>query len=194
MSKFFHLSLAAAAGALLTLLAGCQHEPVRNPVAVVPADLTLWYDHPASNNKPMEEALAIGNGRMGGLIFGAPTRERISINEDSLWTGDENPSGNDNTMGAYQVFGNLYVNLPGQTNVSAYRRDLDLATARAHVSYQAGGVQYRREFLCSHPAGVLVARFSADQPHRYAGAIESGRFAPRGRCRGRRPADRFGPA
>jgi len=172
MSKFVSLSVTAATGALLTLFAGCQLQPVRGPAAVGPADLTLWYDHPASNNKPMDEALPIGNGRMGGLIFGAPPRERISINEDSLWTGGENPSGNDNTMGAYQVFGNLYVNLPDHTNAGACRRDLDLATARAHVAYQVGGVQYRREFFCSHPAGVLVARFSADQPHRYTGAVE----------------------
>ena len=104
------------------------------------ADLTLWYQQPASEKQPMNEALAIGNGRMGGLIFGAPQRERISINEDSLWTGDENPSGNDNSMGAYQVFGNLQVNLPGQTNAANYRRDLDLGTAQGHVSYEAGGV------------------------------------------------------
>jgi alpha-L-fucosidase 2 len=136
------------------------------------ADLTLWYQQPANNAKPMDEALAIGNGRMGGLIFGAPERERISINEDSLWLGGLNPSGADGTMGSYQVFGNVYVNLPDHTNTSAYRRDLDLATALAHVSYQSGGVKYQREFFCSHPAGLLVARFTADKPHSYSGTVE----------------------
>ncbi|MGA2556135.1 MAG: glycoside hydrolase family 95 protein, partial [Verrucomicrobiota bacterium] len=169
MSKFFSLCAALRAGALLSLSTGCQLPAL---AAVAPADLTLWYDHPASNNKPMEEALPIGSGPMGGLIFGAPLRERISINEDSLWTGGENPSGNDNTMGAYQVFGNVYVNLPNHTNASAYRRSLDLATARVQVAYQAGGVKYQREFFCSHPAGVLVARFSADLPHNYTGSVE----------------------
>jgi len=162
----------AAAGALLALCAGFQQEPVREPGAAVPADLTLWYEQPANNNQPMNEALAIGNGRMGGLIFGAPARERISIDEDSLWTGGENPSGNDNTLGAYQVFGNLYVDLPGHTNAADYRRDLDLATARAHVAYQAGGVQFQREFFCSHPAAVLAARFTADKPRSYTGSVE----------------------
>ena len=162
--------LAVACGAWLTLLAGFQQEPAR--AASPPADLTLWYGHPANNSKPMDEALAIGNGRMGGLIFGAPARERISINEDSLWTGGENPSGTGDSMGAYQVFGSLYVTLPEHTNFAAYRRDLDLATARGHVTYQSGGVQFQREFFCSHPAGVLVARFSADKPHSYTGAVE----------------------
>ena len=157
---------------LLTFCAGFQPEPVRDSASPAPADLTLWYDHPANNNQPMNESLPIGNGRMGCLIFGAPLRERISINEDTLWTGGTNPSGNDNTLGAYQVFGNLYVNLPGHTNATAYRRDLDLAAAQAHVAYEAGGVQFHREFFCSHPAAVLVARFSADQPRACTGSIE----------------------
>jgi alpha-L-fucosidase 2 len=172
MRKSFLPIPIAAAGALLALGAGFQQEPVRAPGAATPADLTLWYEHPANNNQPMNEALAIGNGRMGGLIFGAPDRERISINEDSLWTGGETAPGNENNMGAYQVFGNVYVNLPGHTNAAGYRRDLDLATARAHVAYQAGGVQFQREFFCSHPAAVLAARFTASQPHSYTGTVE----------------------
>ena len=135
-------------------------------------DLTLWYQKPANNRAPMNEALAIGNGNMGGLIFGAPGRERISINEDSLWTGGENPAGDDNAMGSYQVFGNVYLDLASHANATSYRRDLDLATARSHVSYLADGVRFQREFFCSHPAGVLVAQFTADKPHCYSGSIE----------------------
>ena len=96
-------------------------------LALAPAsgadDLALWYRQPAKS--PMNEALPIGNGRLGALVFGAPDRERLSVTEDSLWTGDENPSGNYDSMGAYQVLGNVYIVLPGHTNTSAYRRDLD---------------------------------------------------------------------
>jgi alpha-L-fucosidase 2 len=108
---------------------------------------------------------------MGCLIFGAPERERLCINEDSLWTGDENPSGDYDTMGAYQVMGNVYVDLPAHKNAADYGRELDLATAQARVSYEAGGVHYQREFFCSHPAGLLVARFTADKPHSYSGTV-----------------------
>ena len=101
-------------------------------------DLTLWYQQPAADSKPMNEALPIGNGRMGALVFGSPERERISVNESSLWTGGENPSGDYDTMGAYQVLGNIYVNLPGHANVTEYRRDLDLANAVSGVSYTSG--------------------------------------------------------
>ena len=158
------------------------------------ADLTLWYQQPVGGvvNEPvssspgqppvgmgggkashaMNEALPIGNGRLGGLIFGNPARERICLNEDSLWTGGENPSGNYDTMGAYQVLGNVFINLPGHTNVTDYRRGLDLGDALAHVSYVMNGVKFQREFLCSHPAEVLAANFTADKPASYSGTIE----------------------
>ncbi len=44
----------------------------------------LWYNKPASN---WNEALPIGNGRLGGMIFGKVTEERIQLNEDSIWQG-----------------------------------------------------------------------------------------------------------
>lgn len=119
----------------------------------------------------MSEALAIGNGRLGALVLGHPEKERLILNEDSLWTGGENPTGNYDTMGAYQVLGNVLISLPAQRSATHYRRDLDLNEALSHVSYQAGDVNYRREFFCSHPAGVLVARFTADKPAAYTGFV-----------------------
>jgi alpha-L-fucosidase 2 len=133
--------------------------------------LTLWYLQPAANNRAMEEALPIGNGRLGGLIFGAPGRERINLNESSLWTGGENPSGDYGTMGAYQVLGNVYVDLPGHTNVEHYVRELNLADAMAGVKYDLNGVKFEREFFCSHPAQVLVARFTASRKGAYTGSL-----------------------
>jgi alpha-L-fucosidase 2 len=65
------------------------------------AALRLWYDKPAVKWEP--EALPIGNGRLGAMIFGGIKREHIQFNEDSLWIGDENDTG------AYQAFGDLLV-------------------------------------------------------------------------------------
>jgi alpha-L-fucosidase 2 len=134
------------------------------------SELALWYRQPAQSG--MNEALPIGNGQMGGLVYGAPDQERVNINEDSFWTGGENPSGEYETMGAYQTFGDAVVRLPAHTNAADYRRELDIGTALSRVSYEAGGVKFKREFFCSHPAGVLVARFSADKPGSYTGQIE----------------------
>lgn len=47
--------------------------------------LALWYEQPASN---WFEALPVGNGRLGGMVFGGTERERIALNEDTLWSGE----------------------------------------------------------------------------------------------------------
>ncbi|MDF2937402.1 MAG: glycoside hydrolase family 95 protein [Paenibacillaceae bacterium] len=46
--------------------------------------LRLWYDKPASK---WDEALPLGNGRLGGMVFGMPFQEKIQLNEDTLWYG-----------------------------------------------------------------------------------------------------------
>jgi alpha-L-fucosidase 2 len=46
--------------------------------------LTLWYTRPAEK---WVEALAIGNGRLGAMVFGGIERERLQLNEDTLWAG-----------------------------------------------------------------------------------------------------------
>jgi len=48
------------------------------------ANLKLWYDEPAS---AWTEALPVGNGRLGAMVFGGIRAERIQLNEDSLWAG-----------------------------------------------------------------------------------------------------------
>lgn len=131
--------------------------------------LALWYRQPATN--AMNEALPIGNGNLGALIFGAPGAERLIVDEDSFWTGGDNPSGEDYTMGDYQFFGDVTVNLASRQHPVDYRRDLDLATALAHVQYSAGGTKFQREFFCSHPAGVIVAHFTTDKAASYTGVL-----------------------
>lgn len=44
----------------------------------------IWYKEPA---KDWNEALPVGNGRLGGMIFGNPSQEEIQLNEDSIWYG-----------------------------------------------------------------------------------------------------------
>jgi alpha-L-fucosidase 2 len=63
------------------------------PAPARAADLKLWYTQPA--RVWMTEALPIGNGRLGGMIFGSVAQEHIQFNEDSLWSGAPDPmSGN----------------------------------------------------------------------------------------------------
>jgi alpha-L-fucosidase 2 len=46
--------------------------------------LTLWYDRPAGE---WNEALPVGNGRLGAMVFGGVKTERLQLNEDTLWSG-----------------------------------------------------------------------------------------------------------
>ncbi len=48
------------------------------------AVLRLWYDSPATQ---WTQALPIGNGRLGAMVFGGPAEDRYQLNEDTLWAG-----------------------------------------------------------------------------------------------------------
>ncbi|MDQ0090237.1 alpha-L-fucosidase 2 [Paenibacillus anaericanus] len=56
-------------------MAGTNHEKTR---------WKLWYNQPASR---WEEALPVGNGRIGGMVYGGDRSEVIALNEDTLWSG-----------------------------------------------------------------------------------------------------------
>jgi alpha-L-fucosidase 2 len=54
-------------------------------VGAEPSPLVLWYERPA---KEWVEALPIGNGRLGAMVFGGTARERLQFNDDTLFTGE----------------------------------------------------------------------------------------------------------
>ena len=47
--------------------------------------MKLWYDKPA---RAWTDALPVGNGRLGAMVFGGPAEERVQFNEDTLWVGE----------------------------------------------------------------------------------------------------------
>jgi len=69
---------------LLLALAGtlsCQNSKQDDP------NLKLWYDTPATK---WVEALPVGNGRLGAMVFGTPDAERLQLNEETVWAGQPN--------------------------------------------------------------------------------------------------------
>jgi alpha-L-fucosidase 2 len=62
--------------------------------------LCLWYRQPAATLSNWTEALPIGNGRLGAMIFGGVERERIQLNEDTLWAGGPYDPNNTNALAA----------------------------------------------------------------------------------------------
>jgi len=131
-------------------------------------ELTLRYATPAPDTPQgwEQQALPIGNGRLGAMLFGQVGRDRLQFNDITLWTGDAK------VMGAFQPFGDVVLTLDGaEARVSDYRRELDLARALNRLSYTQAGVRFTREALASHTAQVIAWRLTADQPGRYNGRI-----------------------
>lgn len=67
-------------------------------------------------------------------------------------------------MPGYSTLGDLYVRSGMDGNATDYRRELDLSTGIASVTYTLGGVHYRREAFASVPDHVMVLHFAADKP------------------------------
>ena len=63
--------------------------------------LKLWYSQPAEF---WEEALPIGNGRLGAMVYGGGTEEHIQFNEETLWTGEPHDYSHE---GAYKYLGQI---------------------------------------------------------------------------------------
>jgi alpha-L-fucosidase 2 len=64
----------------------------------------------------------------------------------------------------YETVGDLALTFPQVDSVENYRRDLELATATAHVTYTVGGVTFSREVFASAPDQVIVMRLTASRP------------------------------
>jgi len=149
---------------LFIFIAPAPADEVASPAKMQTAEppLTLWYRQPATDWQT--EALPIGNGRLGAMIFGGMQKEHIQFNEESLWLGDEHDTG------AYQPFGDVFIEF-AQTNGTHYRRELDLKRAVHSVSYESEGMTFQRESFASFPAKVMVFRFTADKPGSLTGAV-----------------------
>jgi alpha-L-fucosidase 2 len=156
--------------------------------------MKLWYKEPAQE---WTEALPVGNGRLGAMVFGGAENERLQFNEDTLWTGQPHEyqhtgavaylpvvrkllfEGKQNEaeklagehmmsvplrQEKYQPFGDLRLNFPGHDQPVDYRRELDIDSALATVSYHIGDKEFTREVFSSFPDQVIVVRLSCDKP------------------------------
>ncbi|GAA1536019.1 glycoside hydrolase N-terminal domain-containing protein [Dactylosporangium maewongense] len=82
---------AAVAGLLLNGVAVVLPGAERAAAAPTNPALTLWYDEPASTWE--SNALPIGNGALGAMVFGGPQAEHLQLNEKTLWTGGPGAAG-----------------------------------------------------------------------------------------------------
>ncbi len=151
---------------------------------------TLWYRAPADD---WLQALPIGNGRLGAMIYGGCARETLQLNEDTLWSGGPRETVvADNgasvaeiralvQAGRYAEAGEVAKRLQGPYNESYqplgyvyldfderaaedYVRELDMAAGVLRVSYRQGGAHLTREALASHPDQVIALHLETSRP------------------------------
>src|SRR6185369_1170441 len=157
-------------------------------------DLLLWFDKPAVE---WTDALPIGNGRLGAMVFGGTASEQFQLNEDTLSAGSPYDPNNPEALKAlpearrlifagryreahdlvgakmmadpikqmpYEPVGDLRLDFANHENSANYRRQLDLNTAIATVSYRIGSTTFTRQTFASPVDQVIVVSLTADQP------------------------------
>ena len=138
----------------------------------------------------INNALPLGNGTLGALVCGGVCKDRLFLNHDELWTGypretaTEDKSEVFRTMREMAYAGKLcevndlveaefnernvqcYLPLGTLTfetshgKVTGYRRELDLSTGTARVTFKDGGAVCRREYFVSFPHKVIAVRYA----------------------------------
>lgn len=154
-------------------------------------NMKLWYRQPAQH---WVEALPVGNGRLGAMVFGGLEQEHLQLNEDTLWSGGPKQWDNPEALAvlpdvrrllfsaeydgadqlskkmqgpftqSYMPLGDLYLDFDHPDSPADYQRELDLDTALASVAYTIGDARFTREVFASAPDQVIVVRLSCDQP------------------------------
>jgi alpha-L-fucosidase 2 len=178
---------------VLSTLAG---EPAQRDPTRTSGDMVLWYRQPGEK---WSEAMPMGNGMLGAMVFGGIQHERIALNECTFWSGRphdyDNPEagqyfpkirdlvfagkfqeaeqmadahffGVPAAQQAYQPLGDLLLTFDGIENPTEYRRELDIETGVAKISYRAGDTVFTRETFVSYPDRVVVVHIACDKPGR----------------------------
>ncbi|RIX53890.1 glycoside hydrolase family 95 protein [Paenibacillus nanensis] len=147
--------------------------------------MKLSYSRPA---KEWTEALPIGNGRLGAMIFGGIETETIPLNEDTLWSGGPKDWNNPRAkvvlpevrrlvaegryaeadrlckemLGpytqSYLPFGDISIVFGHGDHAHSYRRELDLRQGISRAEYMVGSVRYSREYFASYPGQIIAIR------------------------------------
>ena len=153
-------------------------------------DMELWYRAEAND---WVEALPVGNGRLGAMAFGGVERDRLLLNEDTIWAGAPIEGAEEITSemiancrrllfegknaeavkalppkftqtASYQLFGDLEIrHVLPSGATEAYHRSLSLEDAVARTAFSRGGVRFSRETFSSFTDDVVIYRVSADR-------------------------------
>lgn len=180
MRKFFLSILIAASYVLVSLTAFPQTSSYAT---------RMWYTKPSVN---WNEALPIGNGRLGAMVFGGVVTEHFSLNEQTLWSGT--PSNGDNPGAkaylslvreaalkneykkadslsrfmqgpwteSYMPMADLWIKFQNIVDSSNYERRLDLDSAMTTTAFGPDSKRYVRTAFSSFPDQNIVIHQSCN--------------------------------
>jgi len=161
--------------------------------------MILQYSTPAQS---WTEAMPLGNGSLGAMVFGGADQELIRLNEETLWSGYQSDWNNPRAreilpeireavkrknysladilsremMGpytaAYMPLGDLRLNFVHKSEAEGYHRALNLHEAICRTVYTVDSIRYTRETFCSRPDKALVMRLTADRPEALSFSIQ----------------------
>ena len=119
----------------------------------------LWYEQPA---REWTEALPVGNGRIGAMVFGGIAKERLQLNEDTLWAGGPYDPVNPEASGALAevrrlIFADRWAEAEALANARLMARPI------AQMPYQTVGdllttFQARRTFPTTAARSISTRR------------------------------------
>ena len=160
----------------------------------------LWY---AKQAEAFEEALPLGNGKLGAMVYGKTGTEKISLNADTLWSGHPEAKAEGDPYDAYlrakQAFREdkrgeaeeiLRVDfaglrqqsyLPagnlwiqiGEPNSTGYKRELDLENAIATCAFDGEKIHIESTCFVSAIDHVLVYRVNTSAPHAFRVSMDA---------------------
>ena len=150
----------------------------------------LFFNTPASC---FEQALPLGNGHIGAMVYGTVPCEHIGLNHTALWGGTPAPDNIEDASGilakvrealfrgkapeaeallrglqgrnaqSFAPMGDLRIFVKGSDDPRDYSRSLDISTGIASCEYSAGGARFKRESFVSFPAKALIIRLSTSR-------------------------------
>ena len=167
----------------------------------------VWYSSPAGK---WEDALPIGNGRMGGMVYGGVKEDQIHLNDDTLYGGAPmqrvNPAARKTLdavrellrqgrldeartlaraglvatpryAGPYLPLCTLFLRFEGRGEVTDYRRELDIGSAVARITFTKDGVHFNAagyhawaDYLATHTVWNRRSVYSGENPYYIYGA------------------------
>lgn len=175
--------------ALLLIVGSCSKSVKKDSPSA--SELTYFFDRPADY---WEEGFPIGNGRVGMMILGDPDRQRIPLNEDSFWAGEpatgDNPDAPKwidtivhslqrkdliradqlirNMQGgfteSYAPLGDLWLDFQDTSEVSGYRRTLNLREGSVEIQFDRNGYHWIQRFAISYPDQVAMIDVTTNDP------------------------------